>query len=237
MDFIFMLTRSDRTILDAVEMLQLLRPVGLKHIGFKDVGVAHATLRQLTDEIRALGAESYLEVVSTSPEDTLNSARVAVEIGVDHLLGGTRVEEILALTRGTPTRYYPFPGRPFSHPTKLGGTPAEVEADCRRFIDLGCGGVDLLAYRATDSAPIELVRAARKGVGDGRLIIAGGIDSAARIKAVEEAGADAFTIGTAIFNGAYRADLGSPLSQLKAVCDDVDGTRMAPVTLAPARSA
>jgi hypothetical protein len=236
MDFIFMLTRNDKTILDALEMLHLLRPVGLKHIGFKDVGVAPATLRQLSDEIRAMGAESYLEVVSTSPEDTLNSVRVAVEIGVDHLLGGTRVEEILAITRGTPTRYYPFPGRPFSHPTKLGGTAAEVEADCRRFIDLGCGGVDLLAYRATDSDPVDLIRAARKGLGDNRLIIAGGIDSAPRIKAVQDAGADAFTIGTAIFNGGYRDNLGSPLSQLKAVFDDLDSAATTSTAVASAKS-
>ena len=230
-----MLTRSDKTILDAVEMLHLLRPAGLKHIGFKDVGVAYATLRQLSDAIRAMGAESYLEVVSTSPEESLNSARVAAEIGVDHLLGGTQVKEILSITRGSATRYYPFPGRPFSHPTKLGGTTAAVEADCRRFIDLGCAGVDLLAYRATESEPIDLVRAARKGLGAARLIIAGGIDSAARIEAVKEAGADAFTIGTAIFNGSYRDNLGSPLSQLKAVLDDLDAAT--PAAVAATRSA
>ena len=36
--------------------------------------------------------------------------------------------------------------------------------DCARFEKAGCAGVDLLAYRATEAEPIELVRAARKAM-------------------------------------------------------------------------
>ena len=77
MDFIFMLTRDDRTVGDCLELIDLIRPVGLKHIGFKDVGVSPDVSKALTEAIHASGATSYMEVVSTAPEACLASARVA----------------------------------------------------------------------------------------------------------------------------------------------------------------
>jgi hypothetical protein len=222
MDFIFMLTRNDQTVTDCLELCEWIRPLGLKHIGFKDVGVSVETLHRLTAKIRALGASTYMEVVSATPDAALDSARVAVALGVDHLLGGTQVEATLEIIRGTGIRYYPFPGTPVGHPTALGGTAAQVEAQCRGFMAKGCAGADLLAYRATEDAPLNLVEAARRGVGEGRLIVAGSIDSAARIASIAQRGADAFTIGSAIFNGAYSPNKGSTLSQLADIMSDCD---------------
>ncbi|MEP9389457.1 4-hydroxythreonine-4-phosphate dehydrogenase [Mesorhizobium sp. KR9-304] len=223
MDFIFMLTRDDRTVEDCLELIDLIRPVGLKHVGFKDVGVSPEVLKALTRAIHASGATSYMEVVSTSPEACLASARVARDLGVDRLLGGTQVDEIINILAGSGTEYYPFPGTPVGHPTKLGGTPAEVEAQCKNFVAKGCAGCDILAYRATDSDPIDLVKASRRGLGpDKYLIVAGAVTSSERIRAVEAAGADAFTIGTAVFNGSYSPTKGSILSQLRDVLADCE---------------
>jgi hypothetical protein len=219
MDFIFMLTRSDQTVADGLAVLDDIQAVGLTHIGFKDVGVPPETLRALARRIKEMGATSYLEVVSTSPETMLQSARVARDIGIDRLLGGTQVEAVLALLAGTQVEYLPFPGRPFDHPTKLGGSAAQVEADCRRFRAQGCAGVDLLAYRATEADPIELVKAARRGLDGGILLVAGGVKSPAQIKALAAAGADSFTIGSAAFDGSFAPNLGSLRSQLTAVLD------------------
>ena len=223
MDFIFMLTRDDRTVGDCLELIDLIRPVGLKHIGFKDVGVTPDVSKALTKAIHASGATSYMGVVSTTPEACLASARVAHGLGVNRLLGGTQVDEIMDLLAGSGTEYYPFPGRPVGHPTKLGGRPAEVEAQCRDFVAKGCAGCDILAYRATEADPIDLVKAARRGLGpDKYLVVAGAVTSAERIRAVEAAGADAFTIGTAVFNGSYSPTKGSILSQLRDVLADCE---------------
>jgi hypothetical protein len=221
MDFVFMLTRSDQTVGDCLEVLDEIAPLGLRHVGFKDVGVPPETLAELARRIRARGATSYMEVVSTSAEACLRSARVAREIGVDRLLGGTQVDEVLAILAGSAVAYHPFPGRPFDHPTKLGGSAADVEADCRRFAARGCAGVDLLAYRATEAAPLELVRAARRGT-PGYLLVAGSVHSAAQIQALREAGADAFTIGSAAFDGSFSPLVGSLRSQLRAIQDACD---------------
>jgi hypothetical protein len=220
LDFIFMLTRGDQTVEDCLDLFDLIAPLGLRHVGFKDVGAPFEILEKLTAKIRASGATSYLEVVSTSKESCLRSAKLGRELGIDRLLGGTDVGEILDVLKGSRTAYYPFPGRPHGHPTKLAGSPADVEEQCRAFRKAGCPGVDLLAYRATEADPVEMVRAARKGLNDGYLIVAGSVTSADRIRSIAEAGADAFTIGTAVFDGSYNPRKGSILSQLSDVLAD-----------------
>jgi hypothetical protein len=143
---------------------------------------------------------------------------MGVEIGVDCLLGGTQVAETLELLSGSRVKYYPFPGIPTGHPTTLGGDAELVEAQSASFIAQGCAGVDLLAYRATEANPIELVHAARRGLGRSKsLICAGAVDSPARIAALAEAGADAFTIGSAAFDGSFAPGAGGLIAQLKEI--------------------
>jgi hypothetical protein len=219
-DFIFMLTHQDRTVTDCLSVLDLIGPLRLRHVGFKDVGVDKKTLATLTERIRKSGATTYMEVVSTSPADALNSARVAVELGIDRLLGGTDVERVQEILGDSKIGYYPFCGYPSGHPTRLDGRPDQIEAHCRQFIEQGCAGADLLAYRATGADPLALVRAARRGLGHHHLIVAGNVSTREQIAALHEAGADAFTIGSAVFDGSYAKDIGSTLSQLAAIQAD-----------------
>jgi hypothetical protein len=217
-DFIFMLTQADRTVGDCLAVLEEIAPLGLRHIGFKDVGADSQTLRRLNRRIHDLGAQSYLEVVATSPQAALQSAEMAVELGVDCLLGGTQVVETLAILLGSGIAYFPFPGRPYGHPTQLGGIAADVAAQSADYMALGCAGVDLLAYRATEAEPLDLVHAARRGLGpDGRLICAGGVDSPARIAALAAAGCDAFTVGSAVFDGTFASVRPGVMSQIEMI--------------------
>ena len=218
MDFIFMLTRNDATVADALDIVEICRPLGLKHIGFKDIGVDYDVLTRLTAAIRALGAKVWMEVVATTVDDELRSLDVARSLGVDAVMGGVHVEEGLKRLAGI--EYLPFSGRPYGHPTELGGFPGDVEAQCRDFMAKGCAGSDLLAYRATEADPLALIRSARDGLGGGRLVVAGSIDSRQRIGAVAAAGADAFTIGTAAIEGSYAPGAGSLAAQLAAILAD-----------------
>ena len=137
-----------------------------------------------------------MEIVSTSRDDELRSIALGRDLGVDFLMGGVGAQEGVRLLRGSPTRYLPFAGKPVGHPTRLGGSAGEVEAHCRDFAGLGCAGVDILAYRATEAEPLDLVAACRRGCGDkGLVVVAGSIDGAERVAAIRAAGADAFTIG------------------------------------------
>ncbi len=213
-----MLTRQDRTVPDGLDVLARIAALGIKHIGFKDIGADEGLLRSLNAGIKNLGAQSYLEVVATSPAAALDSARMAASIGVDHLLGGTQIEQTLPIIAGSCVKYYPFPGTPTGHPTRLGGDAEKIAADTARMIAEGCAGVDLLAYRATEADPLELVRAARRACGpDKKLICAGGVDSPARIAALRDAGADAFTIGSAAFDGSFAPGKPGLIAQLQEI--------------------
>lgn len=224
MDFIFMLTRHDRTIDDAEEVVDAVSELGVRHIGFKDIGVPRATLERVAARIRARGGVCYLEVVSTTPEAVAASLATGAALGVDSVLGGTDLEAARRVL-GSLERYFPFPGRPVGHPTRLEGTPSQVESDARTASERGCGGIDLLAYRATEADPLALVRAARRGVGDGRLIVAGSVHSAKQIHALAAAGADAFTIGSAVFDGTFAPTKGSLRGQ---ILDILEACRRAP---------
>jgi hypothetical protein len=205
MDFIFMLTHGDKTVTNCLDILEQIIDSGVTHIGFKDIGVNIETLATLSARIKGGGATSYMEVVSTTPDSVHASINIAADIGIDRVLGGQDVEFALNTLNGTGATYYPFSGRPVGHPTILHGTPAEVEADCAKFRAAGCPGVDLLAYRASEADPLDLIKAARAGLDDGYLIVAGSIDSPQRIRAIAEAGADAFTIGTAVFDNVFAS--------------------------------
>jgi hypothetical protein len=218
MDFIFMLTHHDKTVQNCLDVYDCLAGIGLCHVGFKDVGVEKATLKELTRRIKADGCTAYVEVVSQTPETIRQSITTAAELGVDRVLGGQDIALAMATFKNGAPAYYPFPGRPQGHPTKLGGTAADVEADCRKAMNSGCPGVDLLAFRATEAEPLDLIRAARRGLGeDGYLIVAGSIDSPERIKAVAAAGANAFTIGSAVFEDAFAQGIKGVRDQCKAV--------------------
>jgi len=222
MDFIFMLTRADETVANALQLLDNLAGLGLGHIGFKDVGADKAILRTLSERIAGMGATSYLEVVSPGAESCLAAARLAAEIGVRRLLGGTAVDATLEILHGTGVEYFPFPGFPVGHPTDLRGSEAEIADHCASFMAKGCAGADLLAYRATEADPLDLVRAARAALGNGLLIVAGGISSKAQLADLRRIGADAFTVGTAILDNSFAAGANGIADQVRAVQTALD---------------
>lgn len=201
MEFIFMLTHGDRTVENAVDVYRQVAGTGLRMVGFKDVGVTPDVLRSLTDEIHDDGRPMFLEVVSTSRDDELRSIEAALEAGVDYVLGGTHVDDALGLIDGAAVEYCPFPGVVVGHPSQLQGSIEEI---CAHSAELtarpGVSGLDLLAYRHTGVDPVALTKAVVESSA-GPVIAAGSVDSEERIRALAGAGAWAFTIGGAIFDG------------------------------------
>jgi DNA-binding NarL/FixJ family response regulator len=227
MDFILMLTRNDRTIEDADCVVDAACELGVRHVGFKDLGVPRAMMREVVERIRRHGGTCYLEVVSTTSEAVERSLEIGRSLGVDRILGGTDLDAAKRILGGL-ARYYPFPGRPVGHPTRLGGTPALIARHCREARRRGCGGVDLLAYRATEADPLDLVRAAREALPEATLIVAGSVRSAQQIRDLARAGADAFTIGSAVFDGSFSPAKGSLSGQILDILEACDQGRVSP---------
>ena len=181
----------------------------------QDIGQPVEELARLNQRIKAAGASSYLEVVSQDLDSELTSVRVALDLGVDYLLGGTHVDEVLPLLAGSRIRYYPFPGEVYGHPSILGGTLEEIVASARRIGALpGVHGLDLLAYRASVDVPMLMAEVCRQA--DVPVIMAGSIDTTARIQIVRDAGAAGFTVGTAALDERFPAQA-RLLAQLKTI--------------------
>jgi mannose-6-phosphate isomerase-like protein (cupin superfamily) len=215
-EFIFMLTRADRTVPDAMDRLAEGLASGLRHIGFKDLGLPLADLHRLAAAIRNGGGTLYLEVVSLDAVSEAASARTAAELGVDFLLGGTRPDLVLPILRGSGIRYYPFAGRIAGHPSRLEGSPGDILESARRLCALdGVHGIDLLAYRFAGDVP-GLIEAVCAGV-DKPVIVAGSIDRPARVAAALQGGAAAFTIGTAALDGVFPAASPALAVQIAAI--------------------
>ncbi len=224
-DFIFMLTRADRTIEDAEARLPEVLGAGVSHIGFKDVGLPASALRRLARAIRDAGAMVYLEVVSLDEESEAASARMALDLEVDVLMGGVRPEVVAPVIAGSPLRYYPYPGEVVGHPCVLTGTVDSIVDSARRLLETpGVHGLDLLAYRF-DGDAAGLMRAVCAGAEGRPVVIAGSLDRPERLAAVVASGASAFTVGTAALDGAFPAGpaLREQLAHILAIRDETTG--------------
>ena len=65
-EFVFMLTHHDQTVPDPAGVYQQVRDCGLRYVGFKDIGVPTAELREVCARAHADGLQVMLEVVSTT---------------------------------------------------------------------------------------------------------------------------------------------------------------------------
>jgi 4-hydroxythreonine-4-phosphate dehydrogenase len=201
-EFIFMLTRDDVTVRDAMARYAEVRACSLRWVGFKDVGLPFDQLRALADAIHADGRKVALEVVSLDGTSEVRSAEAALEIGVDLLMGGVHPEAVLPLVASTNVMYFPFPGRVVGHPSILEGSTDEIAESGRQLTaQRGVHGLDLLAYRFAGDVP-QLMGAV-VAASFGPVVVAGSVDSDARIGAVQRSGAWAFTVGSAVFDHTF----------------------------------
>lgn len=202
-NFVFMLTHSDRTIDDARRYVDEVAGSGLSYIGFKDVGATPERQQSLASAARAIGLETMLEVVSTTRDDEINSVRAALDAGVDWILGGTQPDAVLPLLAGADVKYCPFPGTVTGHPSVLTGSIADIAASAATLTSTpGVYGLDLLAYRHPTANIDDLTRAVVKA-SSGPVIGAGSVVDDDQIVRLGAAGAWGFTIGSAIFDGLF----------------------------------
>ncbi|RWO28611.1 4-hydroxythreonine-4-phosphate dehydrogenase [Mesorhizobium muleiense] len=222
LDFIFMLTRNDRTVTDAAVHAETALGAGIRHIGFKDIGLPLDALAALARQIREGGANTYLEVVSLDRDSEIRSVKAAIDLGVDFLLGGTHAEDVLPLLEGTPIRYYPFPGRIVGHPSILEGSQAEIVKSAVALASHpGVAGLDLLAYRSAGNVP-SLIDAVCRAVPK-PVIVAGSVDRPDQINTIRNSGAAGFTVGTSALDGRFPAEGPALEFQLRAISACLEG--------------
>ncbi|WP_077487812.1 hypothetical protein [Sinomonas mesophila] len=202
-EIIVMLTHNDVTVSNARECFRNAADLPVKYWGFKDVGLSTREMEQLVADFKDAGKTPVLEVVSFDEKDLLNAAALATACGVEYFTGGVFSEAVLGRVREAGMKYFPFCGSVGGSPIELTGSPEDVISDAVRLRGLGADGVDLVAYRFADGDPIQLAKLVEYQLGGQNLIIAGSINSADRIRRMQEIRPLGYTMGGALFEGAF----------------------------------
>jgi len=216
-EFIFMETYNDMTRSDAIKVYKEIRDTKLKFIGFKDIGLPIEQLKELHSMMKKDGRTTFLEVVSASEKETIQSIKVALELGVDYLIGGTYIDSTLPLIKNTKIKYFPYVGKIIDHPCKLRGSIEEMVQDTKKVKEKKIPGINLLAYRYNGDIDKLIEKVSAVGL---PMIVAGSIDSYERVSKMDEMGMWAFTIGGAIFdkkfvsNGSLRDNINAVLKEI-----------------------
>jgi len=217
-EFIFMETYNDMTRSDAIKVYKEIRDTKLKFIGFKDIGLPIGQLKELHSMMKKDGRTTFLEVVSASEKDTLQSTKVALELGVDYLIGGTYIDSTLPLIKNTKIKYFPYVGKIVDHPCKLRGSIEEIVNDTKKVKKKGISGINLLAYRYNGDVEQLIEKVSAVGL---PMIVAGSVDSYERVRKMKDMNIWAFTIGGAIFDKKFVAQ-GSLTDNIDAVLKEIE---------------
>ena len=193
---IIMLTHNDKTVPNAYDVFESCKDLPVQYWGFKDVGVPKEEMARILKAMKDAGKTTFLEVVSYSEEECMRGAKLAVELGYDYLMGTVYHQSVFDYLAKQDIKFLPFCGKVYGSPSVLEGTFDEIIGDAENLLAQGVDGIDLLAFRHADGT--GLAEAYCKAI-DKPVVIAGSINSPARIEFINKINPWAFTMGSALF--------------------------------------
>ncbi len=213
-ELIVMLTHNDRTVSNAQEIFEACKNSKARFWGFKEEPLPLEDMKRLYSVMKKCGKTTFLEVVAYTDAECFAGAEMAVECGVDVLLGTMYSDSIRELCEAHGLKYMPFIGKVSGRPSVLEGSLEEMIDEARKALEKGVYGFDLLGYRYTGDAA-ALNKAFVQAI-DAPVCLAGSINSYQRLDEVKEASPWAFTIGGAFFEEKFGTSFEE---QINAVCD------------------
>lgn len=193
--FILMLTERDVTIPDAMEVYKTVTGSGLHYIAFKDAGADRNMLEDLTAAAHEDGLLTLLEIVDVTEAGQDAGVDLALQLGVDIIIGTWRPRSAAAIGSVKQPAYFPFLGSLSGSPLQLRGSPADLAVHTSELAaNAGVAGAVLMPYRQKDHSPDEIMLSVIR-TADLPILIAGGVCSNEQIMAIHRAGAWGFTMG------------------------------------------
>lgn len=200
-ELIVMLTHNDRTVANAAEIFEACKDTPAVNWGFKEVGLPMEEMKALFAYMKQCGKRTFLEVVAYTEAECLEGAKMAVECGVDVLMGTLYFDSINDYCKANNLKYMPFVGKITGRPSVLEGTIEGMIEEANSYLAKGVYGFDLLGYRYTGNA-VELNKRFVAGV-NAPVCLAGSVSSYQRLDEVKVTGAWTFTIGGAFFENKF----------------------------------
>lgn len=212
---IVMLTHHDKTVQEAVEVFHSCSDLPINYWGFKDIGLLPKEMATLVHLMKKSGKKTFLEVVSYSEKACLRGAKLAVEMGFDYLMGTIYYASVVDFLSTQNIKYLPFCGNVHGSPSVLEGSIQEIIMDARKLLGMGVYGIDLLAFRHTNGQ--DLASTYCQAIHE-PVVVAGSINSLARIDFINSINPWGFTMGSALFEKKFAPE-GDFRTNLINVCD------------------
>lgn len=197
-NLIVMLTYNDKTVENAAEIFEACKNSKAEYWGFKEKPLPVPEMKELFSYMKSLGKTTFLEVVEYDEEEGLKGAKLALECGVDILMGTVYHDAINDFCKANNMKYMPFLGKITGRPSILEGSIEGMVEEAKSYLEKGVHGFDLLGYRYTGDAPL-LNKTLCQEI-DAPICLAGSVDSFERLDEVKDANPWAFTIGSAFFD-------------------------------------
>ncbi len=203
--FVLMLTERDITIPDAFKVYSRLKEEqDLHYVAFKDVGADRHQLQELTEAIHADRRAALLEIADVSERGQHAGFQLAVDLGVDSVIGVWRPEIVRVLAHSNAPNYWPFVGELRGSPLQLQSTPQELREEVVAISPSpGVAGLVLMPYRQQTHDPQVLLDAVCR-VSSLPVLVAGGVSHTGQVRSIHRAGAWGFTMGGAILRDRYH---------------------------------
>lgn len=217
-NLIVMLTHNDKTVLNAYDIFEKCKNSKAKFWGFKEEPVPLDEMKRLYSYMKSMGKTTFLEVIAYDEQNGLKGAEMAVECGVDILMGTVFYDSINNFCKENNLKYMPFVGRVSERPSILEGDIDDMIQEANIYISKGAYGIDLLGYRYISGNPIELNKKIVEKI-NAPVCIAGSINSYQRLDEIKEANPWSFTIGGAFFENKFGEDFEK---QINNVCNYIE---------------
>ena len=216
-ELIVMLTYNDCTVKDVSRIFEYCKNTKAKYWGFKEKPLPLEEMKQLFTYMKQCGKTTFLEVVEYTEEECLQGAQLAIDCGVDILMGTVFFDSVNELCQKHHLKYMPFIGEVTERPSILSGSIDEMISEAKEYLAKGVYGFDLLGYRYVGEAT-QLNKQFVKSI-DAPVCLAGSINSFERLDEVKEANPWAFTIGSAFFDQCFGDDFAE---QIDTVIDYIE---------------
>ena len=217
-NLIVMLTHNDKTVLNAYDICEKCKNSKAKFWGFKEEPLPLDEMKRLYSYMKSMGKTTFLEVIAYDEQNGLKGAEMAVECGVDILMGTVFYDSINNFCKENNLKYMPFVGRVSERPSILEGDIDDMIQEANIYISKGAYGIDLLGYRYISGNPIELNKKIVEKI-NAPVCIAGSINSYQRLDEIKEANPWSFTIGGAFFENKFGEDFEK---QINNVCNYIE---------------
>lgn len=217
-NLIVMLTHNDKTVLNAYDIFEKCKNSKAKFWGFKEEPLPLDEMKRLYSYMKSMGKTTFLEVIAYDEQNGLKGAEMAVECGVDILMGTVFYDSINNFCKENNLKYMPFVGRVSERPSILEGDIDDMIQEANIYISKGAYGIDLLGYRYISGNPIELNKKIVEKI-NAPVCIAGSINSYQKLDEIKEANPWSFTIGGAFFENKFGEDFEK---QINNVCNYIE---------------